>query len=50
MRDNPNAEVLFYGTSHFAFETHYRELLEPFVIFWDVSSRATLQLYKLCIG
>jgi len=27
-RDNPNAEVHFYGTGHFALETHYREIAE----------------------
>ena len=27
-RDNPNAEVHFYDTGHFALETHYREIAE----------------------
>ena len=25
-RDNPNAEVRFYDTGHFALETHYQEI------------------------
>ena len=25
-RDNPNAEVRFYDTGHFALETHHREI------------------------
>jgi pimeloyl-ACP methyl ester carboxylesterase len=27
-RDNPNAEVRFYDTGHFALETHYREIAD----------------------
>jgi pimeloyl-ACP methyl ester carboxylesterase len=27
-RDNPNAEVHFYDTGHFALETHYREIAD----------------------
>lgn len=27
-RDNPNAEVHFYETGHFALETHHREIGE----------------------
>ena len=29
-RDNPNAEVHFYDTGHFALETHHRKLPAPF--------------------
>jgi pimeloyl-ACP methyl ester carboxylesterase len=27
-RDNPNAEVHFYNTGHFALETHHREIAD----------------------
>jgi pimeloyl-ACP methyl ester carboxylesterase len=34
-RDNPNAEVHFYDTGHFALETHYREIAEAIRDFLD---------------
>ena len=39
-RDNPAAEVQFYDTSHFALETHYREIAATIVDFLDRNLRS----------
>ncbi len=38
-RDNPNAEVRFFDTGHFALETHYREIADSILDF--LSRRST---------
>jgi pimeloyl-ACP methyl ester carboxylesterase len=38
-RDNPDAEVHFYDTGHFALETHHREIAAKILEFLDRRNR-----------